>query len=267
MDEDQKEDYNDSYYLIFLFSGFAATYKSRWHREADVKWHVSSFFSVSLPEHVIFLYFITLPTPFILLWPSSHMYQTWATHFSACLLNTWLAMNSLSSSKESVKNRAVKWLAKFIEICQRTTWAVGLILLEALAQIWTLWVPLHFLKAELLPPGPVISCHFIYPQHSIYLRILWLEVCSLPVQSWLCNKHCSFIHASRDSENSTWHVVVRQESIWGMTVSCCTVGCHFYSHSLGTSRWILLFVGADIEEPSYWRRKSEAMWGSTTEIS
>ena len=67
MDEDQKEDYNNySYYLIFLFSGFAATYKSpRWQREEDVKWRVEQLLFCFSPERVIFLCFITLPSPFI----------------------------------------------------------------------------------------------------------------------------------------------------------------------------------------------------------
>lgn len=58
------------------------------------------------------------------------------------------------------------------------------------------------------------------PQHSIYLRLLWLEVyfSSLFSCEILYSKHSVIYPCIPRAQNSTWHVVdVGQGSVWRMT--------------------------------------------------
>lgn len=66
-----------------------------------------------------------------------------------------------------------------------------------------------------------------------------------------------FIHASPGPRIALGMLSMPDKNPFGKWLyPCCTVGCHFYSHSLRTASYgSCCLVGADIEESSYWRRK------------
>ena len=91
---------------------------------------------------------------------------------------------------KNLKNRTVKWLAEFIGICQRNTWAMGFILLEVSLKSHSLCggfleSPFTFSK-DSYSFLPLLSRVTLYiPQHSLYLSILWRGVLFLfPIRLW-----------------------------------------------------------------------------------
>lgn len=188
MDEDQKEDYNnDSYYLIFLFSGFVATYINPQDGTGkQTKWHVSSFFSVSLLSMLSSqLYY---PTPFhSSSWPSSsHVSDLRATHFSACLLNTWLVLwIVLASSKES-EEQSSEMTCQVYRNMSENYMSSRLILLEALLKSVDFpRVPLHFFWRQSYSSRALLSHVTLYIPSTAYISGYcdW-GLFLFPVQSW-----------------------------------------------------------------------------------
>lgn len=148
----------------------------------------------------------------------------------------------------------------------------GLILLEALLKsVDSSPSPPPFSEGRCFPPGPVISCHFIYPQHSIYLRILWLEgFVSLPcsiMKPFIANT-VPFIHASPRPRIALGMLSMSDKNPFGEWLyPCCTVGCHFILIPWGVLLQMdLLFSGCWYRRAVLLAQKNpEAMWGSTTQ--
>lgn len=127
---------------------------------------------------------------------------------------------------KNLRNRVVKWLASSLKYATEVHELWGLSLrsrsdITPCLESSPRPRPLSQ-KAEQFPL-PLLSHVTLYiPQHSIYLRILWLEACfsSLLDCEILYGKHCAIYPRIPWAWNSTWHVGgARRGFVLGITAS------------------------------------------------
>lgn len=156
---------------------------------------------------------------------------------------------------KNLRNRVVKQLASSLKYAGEMHELWGLSSLRSRSNITpcqesSMRPSLLSWKAELFPC--LLSHVTLYiPQHSIYLRILWLEVyfSSLLDDEILYGKHYAIYPCVSWAQKSTWHVVgARQEFVLGMTATMpCSWLLFLFLYPGYCFLWILLFSG-------YWYR-------------